>query len=56
MNQKDLQQIISSEMSRYTTSPKQKKEWEEILKPIYDEFRNVIGEALLRNVEDLKTG
>jgi tripartite ATP-independent transporter DctP family solute receptor len=57
MNQKDLQQIISSGYVQvHYQSEAEKKEWEQILKPIYNEFRDVIGEALLRSVEDLKAG
>jgi TRAP-type C4-dicarboxylate transport system substrate-binding protein len=51
------QQIISSGYVQvHYQSEAEKKEWEQILKPIYNEFRDVIGEALLRSVEDLKAG
>lgn len=54
MNQEDLERIISSGIVEvHFQSEAERKEWRETLKPIYDEFKGVIGEDLLRCVEDL---
>ncbi|HPZ42386.1 MAG TPA: TRAP transporter substrate-binding protein [Bacillota bacterium] len=57
MNQRDLEHIISSGYVQvHYQSEAEKKEWEQALKPLYDEFKYVIGEDLLRSIEDLKKG
>ena len=54
INQEDLQRIVSSgKVQVHHQSEAEKEEWVRVLIPIYDEFRDVIGQDLLRCVEDL---
>lgn len=54
MNSEFMKKIISSgKVQVHYQTEADKKAWEQVLKPIYAEFRNIIGDDLINSVEEL---